>query len=1203
MADSDVELGEELAGRGDFAGAAAAFGRAGARGNLEGTYLMAHMLKRTGDLAGAEAAFRTVGEQGVPLGWTGYGVLLQDRGDTTAAEQAYRKATGDKDAAFNLGDMLMRQGRVAEAVAALREAEALGHPMAPIVRAAIEEQLGGLYQVEKYLDVLSEQRAKLAAVWEAHYTPTVRFEAGIAMLDETIEHRNRVLRELLGRSPEFYYRPERGGGTSAGAGRILTVDPVTEKADGTYEVSEELRRRMTQEMAGASHALFEARGKLLGGRYKNEARQHLDTYVRLLGMLENRRTRMQRDRDAARARMTEVAQARVAAQSAVDAAAEPADEAERNLPATLRPWSDPVWDTAWKEQAGLGSAALYLGRQRPLPDPRLGDNADFGTDRDRPVAVEPRHHLHFAHDAGQRAAVHALVRSTLLRALVSAEPGNVRLTFFDPIGLGQSVSSLLELAEYDPELIGGKVWSSAADLTSRLAEHTAHIELVIQKYLKSTYATIDDFNEAAGEVAEPYRYLVLFDFPSGFTEQTSRELVRILENGPRCGVRVVLVSNVAIEIPYGVAMKAVDAALPPVSLARNLERRTGGYVLASRLETDSDEAAPAGLIRAIVDHVGRRAASRSEAVVTFDGVFGLFRDAAARGITAGLPAAAAGVTSTDPRTWWAGSTADAAVAPIGRTGAREVASLAFDSGNHAGALLVGRPGSGKSTLLHSYLAGLTTLYGPDELELYLIDFKEGVEFQAYARQALPHARCVAIESDREFGLSVLQSLEAELKRRGDRLRSSGGQHSGLTALRHATGEVIPRVLLVFDEFHVLFARNDKVGLAAAALLETLVRQGRSFGIHLLLGSQSLAGLDALGAHVPQLLPTRILLPATEGDARKVLGEGNDAGQYLTRHGEGILNTAGGAVEANQRFRGAFESEGERRDRLGRLRAKADAAGFTRRPVVFEGNAAIPIESVSPARFGAEVRTSGRQPLRLRVGAPMTISGAADVELAREPGGNVLVVARDDVPRAQLALVAASLAVSPARIDVVDFMAIDDGVDEILAPLADRGRLRVHRRRGLGRLLGELREQVRERVATDDVGAPPRALLLYGLHRARDLDAMGGGVDADPELLDALEEIVRDGPEVGVHTWAWSETAAGLQRRLPGSVVREFGWRIAGRQSADDSQRLIGTEEAAELRDRQVVLVNDDRGLSRRCTSYTIPPAAWLAEVLDRSEHA
>jgi hypothetical protein len=455
---------------------------------------------------------------------------------------------------------------------------------------------------------------------------------------------------------------------------------------------------------------------------------------------------------------------------------------------------------------------------------------------------------------------------------------------------------------------------------------------------------------------------------------------------------------------------------------------------------------------------------------------------------------------------------------------------------------------------------------------------------------------VAIESDREFGLSVLQSLGEELKRRGDLLRSSDGQHSGLSALRRATGEVIPRVLLVFDEFHVLFARNDKVGLAAAALLETLVRQGRGFGIHVLLGSQSLSGLDALGSHVPQLLPIRILLPATETDARRVLGEGNDAGQFLTRNGEGILNPSGGAVEANQRFRGAWQDEEERRQLVARMRQRADETGFTRRPVVFEGNAAVAIESLAPSVFRSSLTVGGRAPVRLRVGSPMTISGVADLELAREPGANVLVVARD-VQLSQLTVAVASAAMSPATIDVVDFTTIDDGVEDALAPLLESGRIRVHRRRGFATVLSELRASVRERVSADDTSAPPRLLFLHGVHRSRDLDV--NGLDGDAELVDALEEVVRDGPEVGVHTWVWCETASGLGRRLPGSVVREFAWRIAGKQSPDDSLQLLGSEEAAQLRDRQVLLANDDRGITRRCTVFTVPGRAWLTSLSPR----
>ena len=96
--------------------------------------------------------------------------------------------------------------------------------------------------------------------------------------------------------------------------------------------------------------------------------------------------------------------------------------------------------------------------------------------------------------------------------------------------------------------------------------------------------------------------------------------------------------------------------------------------------------------------------------------------------------------------------------------------LQLGQGTSQHVLVAGKTGSGKSTLWHALITNLALHYSPDELELYLIDFKKGVEFKAYATHEIPHARVIAIESEREFGLSVLQRLDAELKYRGEAFR-------------------------------------------------------------------------------------------------------------------------------------------------------------------------------------------------------------------------------------------------------------------------------------------------------------------------------------------------------------------------------------------------------------------------------------------------
>jgi len=68
---------------------------------------------------------------------------------------------------------------------------------------------------------------------------------------------------------------------------------------------------------------------------------------------------------------------------------------------------------------------------------------------------------------------------------------------------------------------------------------------------------------------------------------------------------------------------------------------------------------------------------------------------------------------------------------------------------HCG-LIGSTTGSGKSNLLHVLITQLALVYPPAELALYLLDFREGVEFQDYLR--LPQVRVIALESEREFGL-------------------------------------------------------------------------------------------------------------------------------------------------------------------------------------------------------------------------------------------------------------------------------------------------------------------------------------------------------------------------------------------------------------------------------------------------------------------
>src|SRR5206468_1050317 len=124
---------------------------------------------------------------------------------------------------------------------------------------------------------------------------------------------------------------------------------------------------------------------------------------------------------------------------------------------------------------------------------------------------------------------------------------------------------------------------------------------------------------------------------------------------------------------------------------------------------------------------------------------------------------------------WSRSASTELQVPVGRMGATRLQMLRLGRGVAQHALIAGKTGSGKSTLLHALITNLALWYSPAEVEFYLVDFKKGVEFKTYATHNLPHARAIAVESDREFGLSVLQRLDAELTRRGEMYRTLGVQ--------------------------------------------------------------------------------------------------------------------------------------------------------------------------------------------------------------------------------------------------------------------------------------------------------------------------------------------------------------------------------------------------------------------------------------------
>ncbi|WNV90391.1 FtsK/SpoIIIE domain-containing protein [Umezawaea sp. Da 62-37] len=801
------------------------------------------------------------------------------------------------------------------------------------------------------------------------------------------------------------------------------------------------------------------------------------------------------------------------------------------------------------------------------------------------------------YEAAERAA-RAIVLDQMSRAL----PGRLRLTWIDPSGRGKSAGPLLGMLDGDKSMIDGAVHVESDDITAALRRVSDRMAKLEQQCLRDTHADLAAYNMVAGSLAEPNQIVVVTGYPNGFTEDNARRLHQIAENGKRLGIQVLVVTDplmadtvhtsVRPNHHYPVLVSSPNGSLPhwwnPDLLPGQYRvlghgGRPHATILGTGIVENAVPCVPCDLMdfdASAAERIvtGYLAASASAAEVRID--------------TATLQSADDGTANS----------ADGVIVPLGIHGRGNLLELELGRGLRQNVLIGGLPGSGKSTLMHTLITSAVRRYSPDELELYLLDFKQGVEFRAYADLALPHAKVVAVQSEREFGLSVLRGLRAEIDRRGTLFRGKdGGGADNIRTYRQNTGKPLPRVVVVVDEFQVLFADDDAIAHECAQHLDHLVRQGRAFGVHAVLGTQTLRGHGAMNLLRGTLdqVAVRIVLKTNEADSRLFLADDNPAGAGLGRPGLAIYNEDAGHLSGNKEFQVAISDDARRTAVIAEERQRADESGFTRRPLVFDGTRIIGVADDDDV----VALTSGRGPvdrkrIRLHLGLPVAIGGSGAIDLRRRAGSHLAVVDRDaerGIGALVVALKTGCLSTTPApEVVVVDCLSEDEDHGEVLFDAsAWLPQVTFVRRVKLAATVSRVANEVRRRVEEDDTRAPRLVLVISALNRARDLGDENTYAEEGTVRHDLLS-VLKDGPDYGVHVVVNVDSVETLERRLGGGSFAEFGIRMIGQCSADTSQRVLGTAAASRLGDGYALVHEPDDNRLETVRPFPVPPLEWLS---------
>lgn len=259
--------------------------------------------------------------------------------------------------------------------------------------------------------------------------------------------------------------------------------------------------------------------------------------------------------------------------------------------------------------------------------------------------------------------------------------------------------------------------------------------------------------------------------------------------------------------------------------------------------------------------------------------------------------------------WWNGNSSATIFLSIGLNNfdKTQYLTLGENSANHV--LISGCVGSGKSQLMHLVLTIAMMIYSPNEIQIYILDLKEGIEYKHYNDHQLPHVRKVAAGVGRETGYEILQEIDEELALRKEMITQNG--FSSLCEYRQLEQINVPRILCIIDEFQSLFAWSDYVYSNSSIILDRLVREGSTLGMHLLLSSQTLSQADDLLLETLKKITLRIAFSSNHiEEARAILADGNLAPTQLSKPGEAIYNEDSGAVQGNKHFQAAYISMDE-----------------------------------------------------------------------------------------------------------------------------------------------------------------------------------------------------------------------------------------------------------------------------------------------------
>lgn len=826
-------------------------------------------------------------------------------------------------------------------------------------------------------------------------------------------------------------------------------------------------------------------------------------------------------------------------------------------------WDAPHW-TSWRPTAGVHPERIRWGAA-------VDDHGDdLGVPVFAPFIGHGRSVVIQSRGEQQAAAANALLQSLVIRTALLL-PQQARYTLLDPASNGMAFPMARYLA---------RVEASSGDVRRDLDAVTFEIQRIIQTYLDAGTPSFEKIPDEL-RMGEAYHFVVAAEFPRAYDLRAAEGLQAVARTGPAAGTYVLLHHNLDHEAPGDLSRFMLED--PTV------------------LDMGSLQASVAGTPVTVVPDGPPEPTVQEDLLTRVKNAPPIDR-----------PVAWADVVGIPYEQWWQETSVDRIATPVGRHGANQELEVWFgmherDGRACAHGVLGAMTGAGKSTLFHNLITGLAIRYSPEELQLYLIDGKFGVEFQPYRQ--LPHAEVVSLRTSPELARSVLSELIAEMARRNEAFIRCGVTDLGGYRRAGSPEGPLARVLLVVDEFQDLFV-GDRDGTASAELLR-LSQQGRSAGVHMLLASQR---FDAAGMlHRTDIfgnLHLRLAMQMAQADVASLTDFGPSGRRLIAatcnRPGRVVVNDHAGDDGANVAGKIAFLGKedrdalvavlvewgsqrpavsravvfnGDRQPELNDSRSFGSllAAGAWRDGLALEQLARTPVDQ---GGLGIEDWLAAERPVPLVLGQAFSVRGQASLALRRRSNEHLMVLGERHTERVAMlagAVLAAAAALPPSDLAVwiVDRAHERTSWAETLSDVGARldalgFSSRVERdERGGEQLIADAATEVERRRGLDEAERQSQPSLLIVLNEPDRLGGLQRVADefgyVDSELGLGLRSVIAQGPAVGVHLVIGC-SSLGVASSVVGEKViqNEIRHRVGMQMSEDDAFVVVRSNQASKL---------------------------------------